>query len=199
MPDEAEPQAGRSSTPILLIGLFALIAYWGMVHLDTTGGGFSGNVYYPYGDGVQVESAQFHDPRTDMLLRGKRVFLANCSPCHQNTGLGLPGQFPPLAGSDWVNAKTPNRVVRIVLCGLQGPLTLNGQPFTTSAQMTPFRDTLPNDEDIAAVLSFVRSNKEWNNSASDVTPDQVKAIREKVKSHGPQFTPDELTKVPENE
>jgi mono/diheme cytochrome c family protein len=109
--------------------------------------------------------------------------------------LGAPGQFPPLVHSDWVNAATPNRVIRIVLCGLQGPLVLNGQPFSTAAQMTPFRDS-KTDQEIADILTFVRSNKDWQNTASDVSPEEVAKIRDAVKPHPNTFTPDELLKVP---
>jgi mono/diheme cytochrome c family protein len=192
--DEAEPQAGRSPTPILLIGLFALLAFWGMTHIDTQGGGFAAKVYFPIGDGAQLEAAQFHDPAAEFRLRGAKIFSANCAACHQASGMGLPGQFPPLAGSDWVNAKTANRVARIVLYGLNGPLVLNGQPFNTSAQMVPFKDSL-SDEDIAAVLTFVRSNKDWHNDAPAVTPEMVKSIRDKVKTHVGPFNPADLTKL----
>ena len=54
-------------------------------------------------------------------------------------------------------------------------------------------------EDIAAVLTFVRSNKDWHNDAPDVTPDLVKSLREKVKAQAGPFTPDELLKVPLDE
>ena len=196
MVDEAEPREGASPMPVLLIGLFALLAFWGMTHLEDDGGGFSAKVYFPYGNDDELAKAQFHDPQEEFRLKGAKIFAMNCSPCHQNSGMGVPGQFPPLAGSDWVNAKSANRVVRIVLDGLNGPLVVNGQPFTTSAQMTPFKDTLVSDDDVAAVLSFVRSNKDWHNDAPDVSPALVKNIRDQVKAHAGPFSPDELLKVP---
>jgi mono/diheme cytochrome c family protein len=55
------------------------------------------------------------------------------------------------------------------------------------------------DEEIAAVITYVRQNKEWGNNASAVTAAQVKAVREKVKGHPQAFTADELTKIPANE
>jgi hypothetical protein len=51
----------------------------------------------------------------------------------------------------------------------------------------------------ATVLTYVRGNKEWRNNASPVTPEQVKAIRQKVASRSTSWSPDELLKVPENE
>jgi len=193
--EDAEPKADMAPAPVLLIGLLALLVFWGMVYLNNHGGEFNQRVYAPYPDYATVDGEQFRDPVAAFKVRGKLLFMQNCSPCHQSSGLGSPGQFPPLVHSDWVNAATPNRVIRIVLCGLQGPLVLNGQPFTTGAQMTPFRDS-KNDEEIAAILTFVRSNKDWQNDASPVTPEQVAKIREAVRSHPTTFTPDELLKVP---
>jgi mono/diheme cytochrome c family protein len=51
------------------------------------------------------------------------------------------------------------------------------------------------DEDIAAVITFVRGNKEWGNNAPAVTPERVKAVREKIKNRPTPFTPDELLKI----
>ena len=65
-------------------------------------------------------------------LIGKRVFTQNCIVCHQQTGLGVPGQFPPLAGSEWVLSQDwhgDNHIVKIVLHGFQGLVTVKGQQF----------------------------------------------------------------------
>jgi mono/diheme cytochrome c family protein len=196
--EETEPRADWSPAPVLLIGLMALLVFGGMVYLNNHGGGFDARVYFPYKDFAELDAAQFHDPHEDFINHGRQLFMVNCSVCHQPSGMGVPGQFPPLVASDWVNFKTPNRIIRFVLCGFQGPLVLNGQPFATSAQMSAFRSSL-SDDDIAAILSFVRSNKEWNNSASDVSPDLVKTIRAKVATHLNSFSPDEALKVSENE
>jgi mono/diheme cytochrome c family protein len=52
------------------------------------------------------------------------------------------------------------------------------------------------DDDIAAVITFVRGNAEWGNKAAPVTPEQVHAIREKVKNHPLSFTPAEIEQIP---
>jgi mono/diheme cytochrome c family protein len=94
-----------------------------------------------------------------------------CAGCHQANGRGMPGTFPPLAGSE-IAASAPEIPIRIVLHGLQGPLTVNGQRFN---------GTMPawgqfSDADIAATLTYVRS--QWGNSESAVTPAQVTAVRQ---------------------
>ena len=188
-------KADRSPAPIFLIAFFGLLIYWGMIYLDNHGGGFNPKVYEPYANATIVENLQPVSTGPDPRV-GKRIFGATCVACHQSSGLGLPGQFPPLAGSDWVAAQSPNRIIRGVLCGLTGPITVNGQSFNNN--MVPWGSILKDDE-IAAVLTFVRQNKDWGNSAPPVTAEQVKAIRAKVADHTQPFTPDELLKVPEGE
>jgi nitrite reductase (NO-forming) len=101
---------------------------------------------------------------------GERVFNANCTACHQTTGLGVPGVFPPLAGSDFLNADK-TRSIGVVANGLEGPISVNGKTF---ANVMPRLGL--SDEDIANVLTFVYDS--WGNSKQHVTPQEVKAVRE---------------------
>ncbi len=195
-PKEVEPTSGSAQAPVWLFVLAAVLAFWAMGFLDNHGGGFNPKVYSPYSSIAEVETDQPRSAGDDMFKKGKFVFEKNCSICHQPHGLGLPGQFPPLAGSDWVSAKEPGRIIRIVLNGLQGPITVNDHAFNNT--MVPWKDTL-SDEEIAAVLTFVRQNKAWGNDASAVTPEQVKAVREKTAPRSTSWFPDELLKIPETE
>jgi mono/diheme cytochrome c family protein len=106
--------------------------------------------------------------------------------------MGTPGMFPPLAGSEWVTAEGHERIIRIVLNGLSGPIEVAGAQFNNV--MVPWRDTLK-DEDIASVLSYIRS--EWGNKADPVTVEEVKKVREGTKDRGNPWTADELKQVPE--
>lgn len=103
---------------------------------------------------------------------GKTLYN-NCLPCHQATGQGIAGAFPPLAESEWVNGPIEN-LIRIQLRGINGPLDVKGTTYNgvmpAMAQQT--------DEEIAAVLTYVRSN--FGNNSSEVTADQVKALRSEV-------------------
>jgi mono/diheme cytochrome c family protein len=191
--DETEPKAERAPAPILLIGLFALIAFWGMLYLENHGGGFSGTVYQPY-ESAEQEVIDRPYVAPDPKVHGAQVFMKNCVVCHQATGLGQPGTFPPLAGSEWVNAKGPNRVIRIVLNGLGGPIQVKGQAFNNN--MATWK-AIMTDQDIADVLTFVRGNKDWGNDASPVSPEQVAALRKELASRDTPFTPEELLKLPD--
>jgi mono/diheme cytochrome c family protein len=126
--------------------------------------------------------------------RGKVVYNTICIPCHQPTGMGLPNMFPPLVGSDWPKAKKPDRLIRMILQGVMGPIKVNGQPFNTPAPMMPGQAATLSDQQIADVLTFVRA--EYGGGASEVTPDQVKAIREAEKARATMWTEAELEKIP---
>ena len=102
---------------------------------------------------------------------GATVFAARCAACHQLSGTGLPGVFPPLAGSNWVNG-APGTLARIVLHGVQGTLTVNGTAY--NGAMPPFAEQLDNAE-IAAVLTYIRS--QWGNKGAPVADAVVTAQR----------------------
>ncbi|MBL9114832.1 MAG: c-type cytochrome [Verrucomicrobiaceae bacterium] len=126
---------------------------------------------------------------------GQQVYMTVCVACHQPTGMGLPNMFPPLAGTDWVNAPKPDRIIRNVLHGVTGPISINGKPFTTPAPLMPPQGAALDDQKIADVLTYVRSS--WGNKANAVTPDQVKAIREAEKARTAMWTEAELLKIPD--
>jgi mono/diheme cytochrome c family protein len=112
------------------------------------------------------------------LVAGKSAFQAVCVTCHQATGAGVPGIYPPLAGSEWVNGSV-DRVVRIVLYGLKGDIHVEGHVFNAAA-MPVFGQVSGSaynwsDEKIANVLTYVR--QEWGNKAGPVTADDVAAAR----------------------
>lgn len=107
---------------------------------------------------------------------GKALFQ-RCTACHQETGKGVPGAFPPLAGSSWVQGPA-SRPIAIVLHGLQGPIkvgkdTYNGVmiAYGTGQPMT--------DAEVAAVVTYIRSS--WGNKASAVTAAQVAQVRAATK------------------
>ena len=129
------------------------------------------------------------------IAAGQQVYMMVCFACHQPTGLGIPSLFPPLAGSDWVNAPKPDRIIRNVIGGVMGPLQVNGKPFATPAPMMPPQGASLNDKQIADVLTYVRNS--WGNSAAAVAPDQVKAVRDAEKAHPAMWSESELLKIPD--
>lgn len=102
---------------------------------------------------------------------GKAIFAAQCAACHQATGKGLPGVFPPLDGADWVQGD-PRLLTNILLHGITGEITVNGTKF--SGAMPSFAQL--SDGELAAVASFVRNN--WSNKAEPIAPDFVAQERQ---------------------
>jgi mono/diheme cytochrome c family protein len=116
---------------------------------------------------------------------GEQTFQTVCATCHQANAQGLPGAFPPLAGSDWANGD-PETPIRIVIAGLSGPITVNGATFNSMMPPPPGLD----DEKIAAVLTHVRSH--FGNKGSAITKEQVAAVRTALAGHAKPFTAEEL-------
>ncbi|MCC7054193.1 MAG: cytochrome c [Gemmatimonadaceae bacterium] len=112
-----------------------------------------------------------------------------CAVCHQATGQGLPGAFPPLAGSEWLNGR-PDIPIAIVLHGLQGEITVKGAKFNSA--MMPWGGVL-NDEDLAATLTYARS--QWGNRAAPITAAQVRATRARFASRTTPWTAAELRAI----
>ena len=107
----------------------------------------------------------------DAMADGKRVFTQICAACHQGNGMGLPGAFPPLAMSDYLNAD-PKGAIGIVLNGLSGKITVNNTGY--ESVMPAFGSQL-NDDEVAHVLTYVLNN--FNNKGGTIAPVEVKAVR----------------------
>jgi mono/diheme cytochrome c family protein len=107
--------------------------------------------------------------KAEKIELGRRLFTSICAACHQPTGVGLPKMFPPLAGSDFLNADK-NRAIQTVIFGRQGEVVVNGQKFNNSMPSFPLTD-----QDIANVLTFVYNS--FGNSGLEVAPEEVKALR----------------------
>ena len=102
---------------------------------------------------------------------GSDLYQEYCVSCHQKNGQGLPGRFPPLAGSEWVESKAS---ILILLYGLQGPITVKGKQYNNV--MASWRETLSHQE-IANVLTYIR--KSWGNDFSAIEREEVSTFHEK--------------------
>src|SRR5688572_16475494 len=178
---ETEPVTTHATVPMwLLVGGVVLLCL-GAVYFDARGGWFDARVYGPYNK--PPEDFQPPPPDGPDLRPGRSVYNMACSTCHQPNGLGsAANNAPPLVGSEWVLAEGPNRIIRIVLNGLQGPIEVAGKQYGAGV-MTEFKGALTDDA-IADVLTFIRMNPEWKHAGTPVTPEQVKKIRELTKDRG---------------
>lgn len=121
-------------------------------------------------------------------IDGATEYNNTCSVCHQPNGEGMTGVYPPLAGSDIAILPSPDRMIAVVLKGLNGPVTVKGEKY--DGTMAPWEAL--SDEQIAAITTYERSS--WGNTASAVTPEMVAAVRTKVSARTTAWTIEELEK-----
>lgn len=190
--EKAEPREMFRAAPWWLKHcIYAPLTMWGIWYLFVASGGFRWDEYsegyfrttIPEKSTEPVVAPVSNDPKA-LIAEGQTVFTAVCAACHQANGNGLPGAFPPLAGSDWVNG-ADEKIILTVLHGLGGEITVSGETWNS---IMPAQGATLDDRKIAAVLSYIRS--EWGNSAPPVTVESVTTLRDRFKDHAPWTTVD---------
>ena len=175
--DPAEKQRPLPWFVILVIGAMAM---WGVFYIHD----MKSDLDSQYGDSrtpsALMPVASVAAAPGTVAIDGGQLFAAKCVACHQATGLGIPGVFPPLSGSEWVlgNDKV---LVQIPLHGITGTVQVKGSTY--NGAMPSFNAL--NDAEIAAVLSYVRSH--WGNTATAVTAATVAAGRKATESRTAPF------------
>ena len=140
---------------------------------------------------VTVTSADSNDTSKSLptwlaaqIDSGKEIYMKAapggglCFTCHQPNGQGISGQFPPLAGSDWVLGEK-ERLIKISIHGLMGEIEVNGVKYNNVMAPPGIPPGSLTDQQIADVLTYIRN--EWGNSASAVSPEEVATVRLTVK------------------
>ena len=178
-----EPKEGFSIIPIVLIFIGCVLTYIEGIDLAQHSGAFKSNVYdFNWKPGAEVSAP------VDPLKAGARIYADfNCKNCHGPEGAGQVGSYPPLAGSPWL-VGDPERVIRVVLLGMSGTVTVNGNTVPNGS--------MPNvghgmtDAQIAYVLTYVRHN--FGNDEPEVTADQVSQVRSTVGGRNDPWKPEEI-------
>lgn len=179
--------------PLVLLFVFSGLIFYAGTYLNHYSGSYSAAIF---NENAHPTNAAATVTKVDPLVLGKRNFEQVCATCHQATGLGVEGIYPPLVASEWVDG-SPERLIRIVAYGLTGPLTVHGKQYGTAAM--PAFAKVPgggynwNDDRIAAVLTYIRQS--WGNKGDPISPEQVTAVLAKEGAHKP-FTQDELQALP---
>lgn len=112
-----------------------------------------------------------------LVEKGAIIYRTYCGTCHQRDGQGASGRFPPLAGTDWVTGDK-NRLIRVVLQGLEGSIEVNGENYDNLMPQHSFLS----DEDVAQVLTYIRQN--FGNEASEISPEEVTQVRSSLNNAG---------------
>jgi mono/diheme cytochrome c family protein len=173
---------GKGPVPLWIAFLAAGLSVWAVGYLVFYNGGFRGDVY---DETWTPRSGQFTaEEGDDPVALGQKVYRANCAVCHQPDGGGVPGLYPPLAGSDIILGRDgfgENHLARIVMNGLVEPVTVRGTVY--SGAMAAWKEML-GDAQIAAVLTYVR--QAWGNQAGPLSSEQIALLRTEV---GQRFEP----------
>ena len=107
------------------------------------------------------------------IKAGESVYQTVCLACHQADGKGLPGAFPPLAGSDYLLGDK-DRAVGVVVRGLEGEVVVNGIKYNS---VMPAMTQL-SDQEIADALTYAMNS--WGNQGGAISVAQVAAVRAKA-------------------
>ena len=197
--EHPEPTAEVTPIPLWLTAICGVAICWAGAYFGMFHGGFRADVFderasspdllFPVASkaGGTAEAAV---AEVSLAQQGKSTFSALCVACHQASGLGLAGQFPPLVKSEWVLG-SEKRLVAILLKGLAGPITVEGKQFNNAM---PAWEGQLNDKKIAAVVTYIRS--EWGNSAPEITPGKVAAARKEFASQTAPYTEAQLQQIP---
>ncbi len=133
------------------------------------------SIYLPEGGAIQsiagetapvAATAKNMDERIQL---GQRLYDQNCSACHQPSGIGIAGAFPPLAGSDYLLSDS-KRAIKVLLEGLSGEIAVNGDSYNSVMPAVNLTD-----EQVANVLTYVLNT--WNNNGGEILPADVQTAR----------------------
>jgi len=189
---------GNAGVLVLVISGFILI--FGGGQLFSTVNGFSSSIYAVpnYVREPRPSLGGIDEAAADVawidgwMKEGKKVY-SNCIACHQASGLGIPGQFPPLVGSEWVDGGS-ERLGAILLHGINGPFKVAGQTYNG---LMPAWNSL-SDEKLAQVLTYTKRTFGSLPDGVDgvFTTEMLSAARQKFQGHPAPFTEAELLNIP---
>lgn len=152
--ENEDPEEAVRPMPVAALLVAAGMVVWAVVYILST---------------EPLTLSQFGDQRTRAELSGpvaaaggavdgKALYAAQCAACHQASGAGLPGVFPPLDGSEWVQGE-PRVLANILLHGITGEITVKGNKYQGAMPAFPQLS----DAELAGIASFIRGN--WSNKA----------------------------------
>jgi mono/diheme cytochrome c family protein len=171
--EKPEPTEGFSPIPILILFVFSALIFFAGIYMGTKSGHFSPLAFDVTTD-YSVVAAPSAPAAVDPMKLGARLY-AQCTACHQASGLGVDKAFPPLAGSPFVTGDE-ERLIKIVTHGLEGPIEVLGKSFNSvmPPQVGAATELRNDPVRLAAVLTYIRAS--FGNTAAPVTPEKVKEV-----------------------
>jgi hypothetical protein len=192
--EKPEPSEGFTPMPLFLLGFVSAMIFVCSVYVVHYRGDFDPLVYDERYDAAAAKAAASGPKELtpeQILASGKRLYQT-CAACHQATGLGVAGVYPPLAASEWVTG-SEERLIRVLLHGLNGPIQVKGNPY--NGAMPAFGKVSGggynwSEEKIAHVLSYIRHD--WGNNAEFITKEKVTEVLKAESARAKPWTQDEL-------
>ena len=138
---------------------------------------------------TSIDAPPLNAEQQKLVDEGEKLYAMVCAACHQAHGRGAAGLAPPLAGSDWV-AGSPDRLARVVLHGLYGPIKVNDESWNLHM---PGLGAAFDDRKLAGLLSYVR--RSWGNISPPVETAFIAGIRAKTEGRTLPWRADELDEV----
>jgi mono/diheme cytochrome c family protein len=171
--EKEEPAEGYTPMLLFVLGFISAVIFIVSIYFVHNRASFDPLAYDERYDASKVVASS-GPVKVDPIVAGKKLYNT-CATCHQATGTGVPGVYPPLAKSEWVLG-SDERLVRILLHGLSGEVQVLGNTYNGAMpNFGPGGGYNWKDEQIAYVLTYIR--QEWGNTAAEITPERVKEIR----------------------
>lgn len=170
--ENSDPEERIRPVPLVVAAITVLMVAFGVLYILMSD---------PFGNsalGDRRTLADLAGPAPGATADGKQLFTANCVACHQATGKGLPGVFPPLDGSEWVHGDA-RTLANILLHGINGEMEVAGNTY--QGAMPAFHQL--SDAELAALATHIRSS--WSNKAEAVPAD----LFAKERKANPRTTP----------
>jgi mono/diheme cytochrome c family protein len=181
-----QPTKNFLIAPLVFVFVFGCLIFVCSIQLAHTTNSFQ---LHPPVEVVELSPEEKEALRLERkILSGEKIFAGRCASCHQANGLGIEGQFPPLANSEWV-AADPAVITSIILKGLKGEIVVNGKTYGTSAAVNMAAVPI-SDREISNVSTYVR--QAWGNTSSEVTEDFVTQLRAEQSAQQDQWVGEKL-------
>ncbi|MEM6884188.1 MAG: cytochrome c [Verrucomicrobiota bacterium] len=173
--EQSDPDQGAEPIPLMGLGFIMVVLALGFMYFGMFSSGFKGDGYDERGGsaGSNQDNLVAVDPNSpeEIIKRGNRAYNTYCQSCHQKTGMGVAGQYPPLVASRWV-MENDERLAAIILGGLNGPIEVKGVQY--NGNMAAWGGAL-SDTKISEITAFIRNK--WGNTGDPVPEDTVARVR----------------------
>jgi mono/diheme cytochrome c family protein len=193
MPEVPSLSMENEPVPIwlyILCGFMLFLAGSSFTGLDVFGHGLLDQG--PGGPAIASAGATTEAPATPIEL-GKKIYSNNCASCHDNSGSGSPGKYPPMVASEYVIG-SKERLAAILLKGIDGTLEVKGASY--SGNVMPAQEAILSPEKMANLMTFLRGT--WGNTAGPVSVDDVTKAKAKFASQTAAWSQAQLMAIAPN-